>query len=573
VIDVAVAARPAARARLSVARRLLMHAPGAAMHAAVSSWRRSILLRVVATTLLLSLSAVALLGQLVVSQVRDGLLNAKTQTALAQANSGFRTAEQRLADQDATDPSKIGQLLTQITTTLKAQGGASNVFDVVLVPAREVAGEPATTGGGARASGRVQLSSLPADLRQTVAGATGGIAYRYVPMSLDGSADVVPALAVGTQITFSEAYDYQLYYVFPLSHEQQVLNLVRQTLATVGLLLALLLAAVAYIVTRNVVTPVRMAAQVAERIAAGRLDERMLEHGEDDLAKLASAFNEMATTLQRQIRQLEDLSRVQRRFVADVSHELRTPLATVRMAGDLLHEARADFPPAVARSAELLHNQLDRFESLLTELLEISRFDAGAAVLDAEPADLRDLCRRVIDSAEPLAARHGSRIRIEVPAKPCDAEVDTRRIERILRNLLVNALEHGEGRDVVVRVAQNTDAVAIAVRDHGVGLAAGQASLVFSRFWRADPARARTTGGTGLGLSIALEDAHLHGGWLQAWGEPGDGCQFRLTLPRVAAGEIERSPLPLVPPDSRRSRGVPPARPAYDLTGRTGRAS
>jgi two-component system sensor histidine kinase MtrB len=539
------------------------------MHVVVSSWRRSILVRVVSTTLLLSLGAVALLGQLVVSQVRDGLLNAKTQTSLAQANAGFRTAEQRLVGQNATDPSKISQLITQITSVLKAQGGTSNLFEVVLLPA----GESLTTGGSPRTTGGVQLSSVPDDLRRTVAGDPLGIAYRFITVQRDGSADV-PGIAVGTQLAFTDAYDYQIYYVFPLRQEQEALNLVRRTLATVGLLLALLLAAVAYVITRNVVTPVRMAARVAERIAAGRLDERMLERGEDDLAKLASTFNDMATTLQRQIRQLEDLSRVQRRFVADVSHELRTPLATVRMAGDVLHEAREEFPPAVARSAELLHAQLDRFESLLTELLEISRFDAGAAVLEAEPADLRDLCRRVIDAAEPLAQRHGSRIRIDVPETACIAEVDTRRIERILRNLLVNALEHGEGRGVAVRMAQSSEAVAIVVRDHGVGLTRGQASMVFNRFWRADPARARTTGGTGLGLSIAMEDAHLHGGWLQAWGEPGDGSQFRLTLPKVAGGEVERSPLPLVPPDSRRSRGVPPASPrSYGLAGGSGRAS
>ena len=130
------------------------------------------------------------------------------------------------------------------------------------------------------------------------------------------------------------------------------------------------------------------------------------------------------------------------------------------------------------------------------------------------------------------------------------AEVDRRRVERILRNLLVNAVEHGEGRDVVVTVAADMNAVAIAVRDHGVGLAAGEEQLVFERFWRADPARARTTGGTGLGLAIALEDARLHGGWLQAWGEKGRGSVFRLTLPRTAGEPLAGSPLPLGPDEA-----------------------
>jgi two-component system sensor histidine kinase MtrB len=120
-------------------------------------------------------------------------------------------------------------------------------------------------------------------------------------------------------------------------------------------------------------------------------------------------------------------------------------------------------------------------------------------------------------------------------------------VERILRNLLVNAVEHGEGRDVVVTSAADRDAVAVVVRDHGCGLAPGEERLVFDRFWRADPARARTSGGTGLGLAIALEDARLHSGWLEAWGEPGHGSVFRLTLPREAGSELVGSPLPLVP--------------------------
>jgi two-component system sensor histidine kinase MtrB len=327
-----------------------------------------------------------------------------------------------------------------------------------------------------------------------------------------------------------------------------------------------LLGAIAWLVTRQVVTPVRMAAGIAERLAAGRLQERMQVSGEDDIARLGESFNKMAQNLQVKIQQLEDLSRMQRRFVSDVSHELRTPLTTVRMAADVIHDARTDFDPVTARSAELLQNQLDRFESLLSDLLEISRFDAGAAELSAEPIDLREVVRRVVDAAEPLAERKGSRMAIRGDAQPVIAEVDPRRVERVLRNLVVNAIEHGDGQDVVVRLATADGAVAIAVRDYGVGLKPGEATRVFNRFWRADPARARTTGGTGLGLSIAVEDARLHGGWLQAWGEPGGGSQFRMTLPRTAGDSLRGSPIPLEPEDSRRNRGLNssglPARPA-----------
>jgi signal transduction histidine kinase len=322
-------------------------------------------------------------------------------------------------------------------------------------------------------------------------------------------------------------------------------------------------------VTRQVVAPVRRASEVAQRLSAGKLNERMPSRGEDDLALLATSFNAMADSLQSQIRQLEGLSAVQQRFVSDVSHELRTPLTTIRMAVDVIHDSRTGFDPSVARSAELLAGELDRFEELLADLLEISRFDAGAAALDVETVDLRSPLRRVVEATRPLADRRGSVVTLHLPDEPAEAEVDERRVERILRNLVVNAIEHGEGRPVDIHVGVGSDAVAVVVEDHGVGLRPGEAANVFTRFWRADPARARTTGGTGLGLSISLEDARLHNGWLQAWGERGG----RLAVPpdpaaagrgdpaRVAAGpQPERGVMSRVPAGgaraARRVRGA-----------------
>jgi len=332
-----------------------------------------------------------------------------------------------------------------------------------------------------------------------------------------------------------------------MSGEVATIGLVQRTLLLAGLVLVLLLAAVAGIVTRQVVTPVRLAVRTAEQLAAGVLSERLRVRGEDDLARLAVSFNEMADSLQREIGALEDLSRMQRRFTSDVSHELRTPLTTVRMAADMLHASREDFAPAVARSAELLQHEVDRFEALLTDLLEISRYDAGFARLESEPTDLVAVVRRAVDGVAGLAERTGSELVILPAGGSLVAEVDPRRIERVIRNLLGNAADHGSGQPVEIRVAGDDDAVAVTVRDHGIGLRPGESSLVFNRFWRADPSRARQTGGTGLGLSISLEDTRLHGGWLQAWGEPGEGAIFRLTLPRLAGEALSRSPLPLVP--------------------------
>jgi two-component system sensor histidine kinase MtrB len=344
---------------------------------------------------------------------------------------------------------------------------------------------------------------------------------------------------------------YEVYFLFPLTAQQETLDVVQRALVSAGLLLILLLGAVAWLVTRQVVTPVRMARRIAERLAAGKLEERMQVRGTDDLARLAVSFNKMASNLQQQIRRLEELSRLQRRFVSDVSHELRTPLTTVRMAADLLHEAKDDFDPMTRRSIELLQNELNRFEELLADLLEISRFDAGAAALDLEDIDLRDIVARVLENHETLLHRKGCEVQLDMP-EPCRAQVDSRRIERILRNLIGNAIEHSEGAPIKISTAFDDEAAAVAVRDHGIGFRADEAEMVFSRFWRADPARARTTGGTGLGLSIALEDARLHGGRLDAWGSPGEGAYFRLTLPRRPDLTLSGSPLPARPADAPR---------------------
>ncbi|MFF7901967.1 MtrAB system histidine kinase MtrB [Streptomyces sp. NPDC007920] len=525
-------------------------------------WRRNIQLRVVATTLLMSMGLVLLLGFVVIGQVRNGLLDAKVKASQSQAAGGFAVAKQR-ADEAATgagdDASAVDghssqnviQWMSDLVSSLSS--GGQGAFDVVTLPA----GDDSGGGRGPRASGGVDpTASVPEELRARI-NSSMVAAQSYARIVYQGGdKGSQPALVVGKQVNDPNGDPYQLYYLFPLTQEEKSLSLVKGTLATAGLFVVVLLGAIAWVVVRQVVTPVRMAAGIAERLSAGRLQERMKVTGEDDIARLGEAFNKMAQNLQLKIQQLEELSRMQRRFVSDVSHELRTPLTTVRMAADVIHEAREDFDPVTARSAELLADQLDRFESLLADLLEISRFDAGAAALEAEPIDLREVVRRVVGGAEPLAERKGTRIRVVGDQQPVVAEADARRVERILRNLVVNAVEHGEGRDVVVKLGAAGGAVAVAVRDYGVGLKPGEATRVFSRFWRADPARARTTGGTGLGLSIALEDARLHGGWLQAWGEPGGGSQFRLTLPRTADEPLRGSPVPLEPKDSRRNRGL-----------------
>ncbi|MFQ6854350.1 MtrAB system histidine kinase MtrB [Streptomyces sp. 35M1] len=538
--------------------RLLMRWVRRPLLPAVRLWRRNLQLRVVAGTLLMSIGVVLLLGFVVIGQVRNGLLDAKGKAAQTQAAGGFAAAQEKANAPLAPggQGSDGGDGMTGSTswrTELVDQlaSGGKNAFNVVALSVDSVT--EGASSRAARGSGSVEASSVPERLRQNVSKGQGAYqTYSLIQYSYGNESQ--PGLVVGKRLYDIDQQPYELYYLFPLTQEEKSLTLVKTTLATAGLFVVVLLGAIAWFVVRQVVTPVRMAAGIAERLSAGKLQERMKVTGEDDIARLGEAFNKMAQNLQLKIQQLEELSRMQRRFVSDVSHELRTPLTTVRMAADVIHEARADFDPVTARSAELLGDQLDRFESLLADLLEISRFDAGAAALEAEPIDLRTVVHRVIGGAEPLAERKGSRILVVGDDQPVIAEADARRVERVLRNLVVNAVEHGEGRDVVVRMGVAQGAVAVAVRDYGVGLKPGEATRVFNRFWRADPARARTTGGTGLGLSIAVEDARLHGGWLQAWGEPGGGSQFRLTLPRTADEPLRGSPIPLEPEDSRCNR-------------------
>jgi two-component system sensor histidine kinase MtrB len=522
-----------------------------ALRRGLTFWRRSVQARVVASTVLLSAAVVGVVGWFAIQQTRDGLLEHRVQAVVAEAENETTEARTRLAFAPGTDVDESGQQ-EELVAPIIARG-ATRGFAVILSPS---VGGGRLDDGGPRFTPGLDKDSVPDSLQQHF-DANAATAWTYTTIRTTRAIPGLPegpGIVVGSQVTLpADDNTYTLYYLYSLNEERETLGLVSRALLTAGVLLLLLVAALTWVVARQVVTPIRMARRVAERPAAGRLQERLRVTGEDDPARLARSPNQMASNLQRQIRQLEELSRLQRRFVSDVSHELRTPLTTVRMAGDVLHDARADFDPVTSRAAELLQTELDRFETLLADRLEISRFDAGAAVLDAEDVDLVDVARRVADTTSALAAQRHTRVVVHDPGHPCPAEADVRRVERIVRNLVTNAIDHAESSDVHLYVGGDDHSAAIAVRDHGIGLAPGESAMVFNRFWRADPARARTSGGTGLGLSISLEDTHLHGGWLQAWGRPAEGAQFRLTLPRRLTQPLRHSPLPLVPVDAKES--------------------
>lgn len=506
-------------------------------------WRQSLRVRVVATTMLLGLLVVSLLGSVLHDQIASGLERSKVQSSQQEALALTTQAQAYWDGSTSVTVDELDQAARDIMQRILASPGPDPSRYVVMSRSLNNTSDVFLA---SVTSGALDLSVVSADLQRRVAADPERLQTQITEVPIDGRQ--LPSVVVGSSVEIQNAGAYDLYFIFPMEQEVDTMALIGRAFVVAGVILTLLVGAVAWVVTRQVVLPVRRASEVAQRLSAGRLNERMSAKGEDDLALLATSFNGMADSLQSQIRQLEGLSAVQQRFVSDVSHELRTPLTTIRMAVDVIHSSRDGFAdPSVARSAELLAGELDRFEALLADLLEISRFDAGAAALDVEPVDLRGTVASVVAAARPIADRRGSTILVHAPDVPAEAEVDERRVQRILRNLVVNAVEHGEGKPVEIHVGVSEDAVAVVVEDHGVGLRPGEAANVFTRFWRADWARARTTGGTGLGLSISLEDARLHNGWLQAWGEPGHGSRFRLTLPRTSGGTLHVSPLPLSP--------------------------
>ncbi|SDR92336.1 MtrAB system histidine kinase MtrB [Microlunatus soli] len=507
----------------------------------VDAWQQSLPLRVVATTFIASVVVMVLGGVLLMQQAAIGVLDAKSRAATGQAQQAARTAQSRLDALNVDSDTGPNELLEGILTDISDRNSSANSSTYYVILESQI---------GTQKSGNVVESSVPQNLRDQVRASKGADPPLWkapTTVHTTGGPDV-PGLAFGTTLSVGGVPSYQVYIIFRMEQEADTLRALQQAVLITGAVLVFLLTFIAGMVSRQVVSPIRAARRAAERLASGNLEDRMTVKGKDDLARLAISMNYMASELQKQITQLEELSRVQQRFVTDVSHELRTPLTTVRMAAEMLYEAREDFDPLAARSAELLQVELDRFESLLSDLLEISRFDAGAAVLTPAPTDLNELVDRVLGGIASLSASTNTEIRVH-SSGPITAELDSRRIERVLRNLVVNAIEHGEHRPIDIHLAGDDDAVAIAVRDHGVGFEAAQAKQVFHRFWRADPSRERRIGGTGLGLSISMEDTRLHGGWLNAWGRPGRGAQFRVTLPRQAGAILQQSPLPLVPRD------------------------
>lgn len=512
-----------------------------------SKVRTSLSAKIIVSTLLLSLGVVWVTGSALYSQLSDGVKRVNLETSLAEARSSFFNAQYQFLLVSTAEPEEITKTVQDVIISSTAVSLNQDRKSIFL----SRFGQPYGLGTKYQIidyttrTDDIFVDSIPRELRDRVR-SSALVEYQYAQASYKNRFDA-NVLIAGRQIKIPKSGTYEMYLIYSLNNQNQTISLIKNSLTLTGIALLFLIGLITWIVARQVIRPVKQAAQIAQQFTKGDFSKRMMVESSDELSILGNAFNEMALSIESQITRLEDLSRVQQRFVSDVSHELRTPLTTLRMAAEVINGNRGNFDPTVARSSELLVAQLDRFERLLQDLLEVSRFDAEVAVLEPSQFDLITLIKRCIDDSKAIELSPEISMSIEGDLDQVMITADIRRVGRIMRNLVSNALDHAENQPIEITVVSTPTEVAVGVRDFGSGMDAASLSRVFDRFWRADPSRARIRGGTGLGLSIALEDARLHNGELDAWGSPGQGAKFVLTLPRIAGERISARPIPPKP--------------------------
>jgi len=493
--------------------------------------RRSLATRVVVMTVTLFTVTVFLLGTAIFSQIEKRILDEKITASITEAATAIESAEFRFDVGRSASLDFITTAANDVLQLARATGALLSGREIALLKSPNNKMEEISL---ERISNFVQEKSIPEALREKVASSLD-VEWSLTQISY-GSGKILPGVAVGKVINVPIAGTYEMYLLFSFESQQASIDIIARGFIIIFAIVFLLILGMAYLIIRQVVEPIKAIAQIADSFTEGDFSRRVPVKGEDEIAVLGTAFNEMAFSIEQQISRLENLSRMQQRFVSDVSHELRNPLTTIRIASEVILGVKDQLDPAVARSAELLMSQIVRFDQLLSDLLEVSRFDAAVAVLQSEPIDLVSLADRAI------SALNGDSSQITLKITPENTEVlidgDDRRIERIFRNLISNALDHGEGKEILITIDLFETSVRVGVRDFGLGLSEEDVKHVFERFWRADPSRSRERGGTGLGLAIALEDAKLHGGIIQAYGEISRGALFILTLPMKSGQPI-----------------------------------
>ena len=464
--------------------------------------------------------ALLLLGAALHALLAKSLYTQQNADALTQV--GVLIRQNELGDVTGSDTGEVQERLKDRLIT--GLGGQPSFVALVL---------RGSDGTETRSKEDYRFEHVPAGLVDRV-GQHNELASVYIRSPVTGGRVLVVGAPI--RIEQSDVGPQQAYFFYPLNFQEETLAKLSNFLLIVGAGLLAAVVILAAISIGRVLKPIQRARDVAEEIAAGNLAARIPQAtSQDDFGKLAESFNRMTDNLAQKIGELEHVGSLQARFVSDVSHELRTPLATVRMAADYIHAARTGLPPDAQRAAVLLERELERFENLLEDLLEISRFDAGVINLEPVEVDLAGLLDEVVDALDPIA--HGRKVDVSFEVDRSQGQplvaADPRRLDRVFSNLVKNAIEHTNEGSVRISLGRRARDVVVTVADEGEGIPAEDLPHIFERFYRADVHRARTLGGTGLGLAIALENVNLHRGSIDVQSEVGHGSTFTVTLPAI----------------------------------------
>jgi signal transduction histidine kinase len=356
---------------------------------------------------------------------------------------------------------------------------------------------------------------IPAELRETVQSGQAAL----MRFDHEGSTQLV----VGVPL---ESIDGAYFEIVSLDELENTLESISISLLAAALLATMAGAAVGWWAARRVLRPLRGVSVAAHAIASGKLETRVEASDDADLATLADSFNDMAVALEERIQR-------DARFASNVSHELRSPLMTLAASIEVLQNQRDDMPVRARAALDLMVADIERFQQLVEDLLEISRFDAGVMHLDLEEVRVDELVMQAVANSTDVDVP----VDIDAGLAGVVVKADKRRLSRVIANLLDNAAKYGDGA-TRVELRKHGDAVLIAVEDDGPGVPAEDREAIFFRFNRGTSAgHRRGIDGVGLGLSLVAEHIRLHGGsvWVEDRAEGEHGARFVIELPAEAS--------------------------------------
>ncbi len=452
---------------------------------------RSLRFRVAATFILGTLVVSGIVAGATYYLIRQRMLDGRVDASLRQSFKAMR-----ILKEEVVRAGESGILPAELRTRVQQRNDV-----VIIVPAHRVVES---------SSVNFEEDDIPNALIRAVR--SGKVAYAF-------DADR-PRIIFGSRIPESRGDGTgEAYFVYSTAKVGRTLSQLSKIFLGVIGAAALAAGAVGMRLAAATIRPLRLAAEAARRVADGNLETRLDVAGEDELGRLANAFNEMTHALEERIAR-------ERRFVADVSHELRTPLTSLKTSIDFLAQRTDDIPEKFRGALGLASEEVRSLQRLVDDLLELSRVDAGGVLVEREDVDL-------VNFAHELARRRapGANVLVTGPDELV-VRTDKMRLERVVGNLLENAVFHGGEGFVRIELEQTNGTARIAVSDEGPGIDAGQLQMIFQRFWRGDSSRQRDGRiGAGLGLSIARENANVIGAEIAVESEPGRGTCFEVTLP------------------------------------------